>query len=96
MSNLAKVSYIFTDTQLLKYNNWIAINRGAADGYRPGDAVHIIENRKDTTLKPRTVATGIIIVSQENTASVLIKNILYPARNIKLFDNVAIVQKAME
>ncbi len=96
LNRMGIVTNFYDDSDIVKFNNWIGINKGASNGYRPGDAIHIIENSPGSKLKPRVIATGMVIVSQERTASILINNVLYPARNIKLSDRVAIVQKAME
>ncbi|MGL1934711.1 MAG: LysM peptidoglycan-binding domain-containing protein [Fibrobacterales bacterium] len=93
---MASVAHIFNESNYVKFHNWIAINRGSKDGFHPGDAIHILEHKNKAGLSPRVIASGIIIQARQVTASVLIHQVYYPQRNIKLYDNVAVVQKAME
>ncbi|MGL1901778.1 MAG: LysM peptidoglycan-binding domain-containing protein [Fibrobacterales bacterium] len=93
---MASVVHIFDESNYVKFHNWIAINRGTKDGFHPGDAIHILEHKNKAGLSPRIVASGIIIQARQVTASILIHQVHYPQRNIKLLDNVAVVQKAME
>lgn len=96
-SEMAEVVYHHTKLQPIANYGWISIGRGLKQGFNPGDGVAIWEagHEKNKGLPPRQLASGIVVYTNEETATILVRNLQLATRSPQTKDLVSVTWKAV-
>ena len=94
--DMAEIIHVYKEGQVTRNYGWISIGRGANHGFVPGNAVAIWESGYEKTkgLPPRLLGTGMVVYADENTATVLVRNMTLATRMPQLKDKVSVTWRA--
>lgn len=95
--DLARITWIKTDGLIAQNYNFAVLDKGNDDGYNTGNGVIIWENKFiDDDLNPKRLGNGIVLSSNKESSTILIRRVFEPTNPIKPTNLVSVNYRAVK